>query len=94
MYAMMSAIDVFSMTHLYDKDISRLIIHCINNPVPPLTYTITILMSELLTVRWPRIVCQGLDTLNNPLTILFLTDPLDFIHSRRLDQEIISSHSA
>ena len=30
------SIYVFTVTHLYDKDIPQLIIHCINNSVQPL----------------------------------------------------------
>jgi len=39
------SIYISPMAYLDDKDILRLIIHSIDNPVPPLTHSITILLS-------------------------------------------------
>jgi hypothetical protein len=85
-------INVPPVPHLYNKDTLLSIIHGIDNPVPPLTHTIAILLGELFTSRWSRIISQVLNTLYNLLAILLSSNPLDLLHSRRLDQEIISSH--
>jgi len=53
-----------------------------------------VLPRQLFTSRWPWIVCEFANAVNDALAIFLRCDAVNFFDRRRLDQDPISCHAA
>lgn len=82
------------MAHLDDGHDEDGVLDRVHNAVIAAADSVLVLARELAATHWARVLGKREDGLDDPLAILLQTDGLEFLASRRLDQDLISCYAA
>ena len=89
-----SPVHVAAVADLDDGDDEDGILDRVHDPIVTTANAVLVLTRELAATRRARVVGKSEDRLNDALPILLQADGLEFLPSRRLDQDLISCHAA
>jgi hypothetical protein len=88
-------IDLLAVPHLDDENQQVAILDLVDDAISPLTDAVPVVLTgQLFGTDGSRIFCKSVNLRDDPLSILFGRESLDFLGRGGLNEEPINGHAA